>query len=137
MKKIEQLTKPIIYLPCTPSQWITPEVDYKTITRINVTKPGGMAGSNYMEYVEKVETIDSNRMQAFTRITGKDILLNTSYILTAENFLLITAKFYNENPNAYELGENTLHYLAEFDMLHTSDSGQITLVDRYGKTSTL
>lgn len=137
METIPQLKQPIIYLPCTPSQWITETADYKSITRITIVKPGGMSGSSYHEYVERVETIDSNTIQVFTRITGKDILINTSYILTAENFLLITAKFHNENPNAYKLGENTLHYLIEYDTLYNSDSGHITLVGRYGKTPTI
>ncbi|WP_405286476.1 hypothetical protein [Methanobrevibacter sp.] len=127
MKTIKQLKNPLIYLPCTPAHWTT-EPEYKEITRIHLTAGGGMGGSSWNEYVEKIDNIESNKIQKFTRINGKQILLNTHYITDAENFTLITAAFYNENPNAYKIGENTVQYIVEDDIKG------VRLVNAYGET---
>jgi len=130
MKKIPQLINPKIYLPCSPSKWIS-KPEYKKITRINLTSGGGMGGSKWTEYVEQIKELQPNTIQAFTRINGKQILLNTNYITDAEDFRLITVKFHNENPHCYHLGDNTLHYIAEEDIIG------IELIDNYGDTPTL
>ena len=87
-----------------------------------------MGGSSWNEYVEKIDNIESNKIQEFTRINGKQILLNTRYITDAEDFTLITAAFYNENPNAYKIGENTVQYIVEEDIKG------VRLVNAYGET---
>lgn len=129
MEKIKQLLTPIIYLPCTPAQWIG-EPEYKQITQIHLTAGGGMGGSSWYEYVEKIDSIETNTIQEFTRITGKKILLNTRYITSAENFLLITATFNNENTNVRKLGENIVQYIAEEAI------PGVVLRNEYGETIT-
>lgn len=127
--RIKKLKDNTIYLPCTPSNWVS-EPRYTQITRINLTSGGGMGGSRWTEYVTKTKSIIPNTIQRFTRINGKKVKLNTSYITDAEDFILVSVDFDNRNPNAYHLGLNTLQYIMDEDL------GEVTLQGSYGETKT-
>ena len=129
MEKIPQLKDNLIYLPCTPSRW-TGEPEYKKITRIRITTGGGIGGSKYSEYIEQTDDIESNKIQEFTRITGKKVKINTRYITDLEDFILVTVKLENENHNCYHLGLNTFQYIMDESL------GEAILINRYGDTRT-
>lgn len=129
MEKINQLKDNRVFLPRAPAKWTT-QPTYKQITRIRLTAGGGMAGTRWTEYVEKTDKIESNQLQEFTRITGKKIILNTSHITDAEDFILAEMDYNNQNSN-FQLGITHVQYLLEEDL------GEIILVDRYGETKTV
>lgn len=88
----------------SPSKWVgTPE--YMLITRLEMTCGGGMGGSRWYEYVARLKQIPSNEMIKVHRYDGKDIYINTSYVVSAENFTLgkaeldITKWKYYHTPN--------------------------------------
>lgn len=129
MKKIPQLTDDIIYIPCTPAKWTTkPKIT--PITEIHLTSGIGMGSKSWYEYVEQTETIEPNTIQEFTRITGKKIKINTSFITHAEDFELVEVEFNNQNPNVYKLGRNKVQYLK-------GETAGVVLSSRYGTTKTI
>jgi len=129
MEKIPQLKDNMVYLPCTPSKWIG-EPEYTKISRIGLTAGGGMGGSRWREYVEQTDKVESNIIQEFTRITGKKIKINTSYVTDIEDFILVTLKLDNRNPNVRHMGINTIQYIMDESL------GEVLLIDRYGETPT-
>lgn len=129
MQKIPQLKNKQIYYPCTPGKWIS-EPEYKKITKIQLTSGGGITGSKWVEYVEQTDNIESNTIQEFTRITGKKIKINTSYITYAEDFILVSVMFDNKNPNVHHLGINVIQYIMDEDI------GEVCLLNGYGQTQT-
>lgn len=75
--------------PKTPSKWIG-KPEYLPITKIRMTCGGGMGGSTWYEYVQHLDKIPSNEIISVRRYDGKDIRLNTSYIVEAEDFTMAT-----------------------------------------------
>lgn len=74
-----------------PSHW-EGAPKYLPITRLNMTCGGGVGGSNWYEYVYRVDNIPSNTIMEFIRYDGKQIKINTTYIVGAEDFKLATAR---------------------------------------------
>ena len=108
-----------IRFPSTPSEWIG-EPFYEPVTELLVTYGGGMGGANMRVYVERVEDLKNNQLQRFTRRGGKQIVLNTQYIVKAENYTVVSAKYYNTRWEQY----GTVEYLTE-------DGVTVYLVDEY------
>lgn len=129
MEKIPQLKDNIIYLPCTPSKW-TSTPKYEKISRIRLTAAGGIGGSRWIEYIKQTDKVESNTIQEFTRITGKKIRINTSYVTDIEDFILVTLKLDNQNPNVRHMGINTIQYIMDETL------GEVLLINRYGDTKT-
>ena len=74
----------------TPSEWAG-EPEYTKITRISMTSGGGMGGRHWYEYVRRLPEIPSNSIISATRYDGKEIKINTSFIVQAEDFTLAKA----------------------------------------------
>ena len=74
----------------TPSSWLR-KPDYTPITRIRLSCGGGMGGSSWYEYIERLENIPSNEVIKVKRYDGKEIYINTSWVVMAEDFKLAEA----------------------------------------------
>ena len=92
MEQFAYLKKTRLGRQKTPSRWVKEKPDYLLITRIKMTCGGGMGGSSWYEYVYRVEEIPSNTIMKFKRYDGKEITINTSYIVSAEDFKLAKAE---------------------------------------------
>lgn len=103
MKQIKFTNRDTLGLPRTPSRWVG-EPQYKPITSITMSCGGGMGGSKWHEYVERVEEIPSNSIITLKRIGGhgtyaEDIKVNTSFIVSAEDLTLVTIHLDSDNPH--------------------------------------
>ena len=87
MKNFEYLESAIMNKPKTPSTWIG-EPKYTPVTRIKISCGGGMGGASWYEYVHKVTEIPANTLVKFKRFDGKEFMLNTSFVVCAEDFTL-------------------------------------------------
>lgn len=109
--------------PITPGRWVS-DVMYQPITRITMTCGGGLGGSVWCEYVERVplEALAGLRGGAvFKTWDGKEIMLNTSNMVKAEQFTVASAVLNSQNHNL-KTGDYRCCYLVE-------DGHRLTLVD--------
>ena len=123
MQVIKKLKHNWINLPCTPSEWTT-QPKYRKITEITLTSGGGMGGKSWKEYVEKT-ILKPHTLQKVTRIDGKQITINTDYVTTAEDFVLVTAEYYTDNTYRGE-GYHEVNFLVE-------EGVEVGLIDKYGE----
>lgn len=97
IKMVDKLCGKYIGYPCTPSQWIA-EPEYKKISVITMTCGGGMGGSKWYEYVERIPPHNKlNEIQTFTTIEGKEIRLNPQYMVKIEDFTMVTVWYETTN----------------------------------------
>ena len=73
-----------------PSYWMG-QPEYLPITRIKLSCGGGIGGASWYEYVYRVNEIPSNIIVKFKRYDGKEISINTAFIVKAEDFKLAIA----------------------------------------------
>lgn len=101
-------------LPFTPSHWVgTPE--YIPVTRIRMTCGGGVGGSSWYEYVNRImidDVIDSKFIKV-TDYTGNEITINTNYIVEMRNFTILKAVFMNSGNYHFEPGSWEYYTLME------------------------
>lgn len=90
-EKFEVLKDLKINKPKSPSAWVG-EPKYLPITRLKMSCGGGMGGSNWYEYVYRLEKIPSNTMLNVKRYDGKSFFVNTAYVVNAENYKLVITK---------------------------------------------
>lgn len=73
-----------------PSKWVgCPE--YMFITKLRMSCGGGIGGSSWYEYVERLKDIPSNTVIKVKRYDGKEIFINTSWLVEAEDYKLVKA----------------------------------------------
>ena len=108
-----------IRFPSTPSEWIGAP-SYKKATQLLVSYGGGMGGANMRIYVERVHDFLDNKLQNFKLLDGKIINVNTAFIVKAEDYTVVSAKYYNTNWEQY----GTVEYLVE-------DGTTVYLIDEY------
>jgi hypothetical protein len=108
-------TDDIIGKPMTPSKWVNDEPTYKPITRIKMTCGGGMGGSSWYEYVNRInmEDIRPNDMLLVTDIDGRQKLLNTNYIVSVENDLTVLSALLDSRNDAFEIGVYEYRWLVK------------------------
>lgn len=90
-------------VPRTPSRWISKEMNYIPITRIGMSCGGGIGGSQWFEYVERIElsvleTYPSSLITV-TTLDGKEKLINRDYVVDAEQFTVGWMLLNSQNPN--------------------------------------
>lgn len=113
-----------LYLPKTPAAWCG-NPTYTPITRIRISCGGGMGGAQWFEYVLRHDKPDTNRLglAEYTRWNGKPITINPAFIVSAEDFTLVTATYDSRNTN-FAQGLYKVRLLAE-------DGHKITLVNSF------
>lgn len=102
-----------IGLPMTPSKWVTTKPTYEAISRIKMTCGGGIGGSSWYEYVQRVsfENVHLGEMLPVVTIDGREKLLNPNNIVTVESDLqLVSGVINSQNPN-FEIGQHEYRYL--------------------------
>lgn len=110
-----------VFPPISPSSWAdSPE--YIKITRVLMTCGGGIGGAQWNEYIRRISNIKSNEIQEFDAFDGRKVLLNSSFIVKADNYTLVKVKIDSKNPS-YPIGIHTYYYLVE-------DAAQIELCVR-------
>lgn len=139
MLEIKELKTNKIGYPVTPSKW-TKEPTYQKISKITISTGGGLGAYARTEYVERIYGIPTLKLNTYTRIDGKQITLNLDYIISIEDFTLVTCEFitlnvvygnikelYKEDPEeAYDKygNECTARYLIE-------DGVEVELVEEF------
>ena len=117
-------TESVLPKPMSPAYWVS-GVSYREITRIKMTCGGGMGGSVWYEYVNRIPLKDlasfDKMCMTVRRWDGKEILLNRSYMVKAEQFTIASAVLRSQNSN-FPLGDYTYCFLVE-------DGHKITLSD--------
>lgn len=116
-------TEDVLRRPVSPGKWVG-KPSYLAITRLQVACGGGIGGSTWYEYVQRISLQDlAKSADALVLRTwnGQEIFLNKAYIVKAEQLTIATAVFNSENRN-YPLGEYTYCYL-------TKDGHEFTLSD--------
>lgn len=113
--------------PMTPSKWVSDKPSYKKVTRIKITCGGGMGGASWYEVIDRIDLNDL--MQRSYIVTknweGKEIGINLSYVVKAEQFTLATAILDSQNGN-YVIGHHQYNWLIE-------DDHKIKLSDNFGE----
>lgn len=103
-----------------PSHW-KDNPEYMLITKVYMSCGGGMGGSSWYEYVERLEDIPSNEIIKVKRYDGKELLINTSWVVSAENFKLAKAtldisKWESYYPNEEKKGIRNYYVLLDDDV---------------------
>ena len=113
--------------PMTPSYWDKKGVTYKKVTEIHMSAGGGIGGSYWHEYVERIDLEDLvNRDCLVTKTwNGKTIALNLKYMVKARQLTIASAVLHSQNYN-YPKGAYTYNWLVE-------DGHKIRLEDEYGE----
>ena len=109
----------------TPSYWDSKGVTYKKVTQIEMTAGGGMGGSYWSEFIERIpleELSCGNRIVA-KKWDGEKILLNLNYMVKAKQITIASAILHSKNSN-YPIGSYTYNWLVE-------DGHKLTLIDNY------
>lgn len=76
------------------SKWVG-EPEYEKVTRLEMTCCGGAGSSCWYRYVRRIDSLlnlPDNSIVRLIQYDGKPILINTAYIVEAEDFTLVTAK---------------------------------------------
>lgn len=112
----EEIYKPdYLKKPMTPSEWVG-GVSYLPVTRLKMTCGGGLGGSLWYEYVQRVSleifSIVQSPFVTLRTWDNKEVFLNKSYIVKAEQFVIASAVLNSRNPN-FPMGEYTYCYLVE------------------------
>ena len=87
--------------PMTPSHWVG-DIVYRPVTQIMMTCGGGLGGSSWKMYVERIDLddIQPDTMIKVKRHDGADMLINTKYVVSARSDITIFEySIYTENPN--------------------------------------
>lgn len=124
-KDFEKLyTESTLKRPMTPSSWVSKKMEYLPITRITMSCGGGIGGSKWYEYVERIpleDLADGNTPAVFRTWDGRDVLLNRAFMVKAEQYTIASAVLNSRNTN-FTVGEWLFCYLVE-------DGHRITLVE--------
>lgn len=78
------------------------EWTHEKITRLKITCCSGAENACWYRYVKRIDSLLSlpdNSIVRLIQYDGKPILINTSYIVEAEDFTLVTAKLEEQQPN--------------------------------------
>ena len=123
-------------IPMTPSYWVSHKVKYTPITRLKMSCGGGLGGSQWFEYVERISLDElvgcPNSLIRVKAIDGgepKDKVINLRYMVDAEDFTVASMELNSQNPN-FAKGKYTYRILLE-------DGHTINLVDSFMSTGDL
>lgn len=123
---MKKLTKKYIGFECTPSRWITKEPSYEKVTQLTLSYGGGMGGTKETRYVKRVKEIIPNKMMTFIGLKGKEITINTNYIVKAENYTVVSAQ--HKTTNSHSKPIVTINKLIDDKYI-----GKIKLADTYNE----
>lgn len=100
--------------PMTPSYWDSEGVTYKEVTEIHMTAGGGMGGSYWHEYVERIDLEDlvQRGYLVTKKWNGETIALNLKYMVKARQLTIASAVLHSQNEN-YPIGAYTYYWLVE------------------------
>ena len=98
MRKIEELGNDLILgCPLGSSRWVGEPI-YEEITAIRITCGGGLGGSSWLEYVKRIDlTKENDDLIKVTRIDGKVITINRRYVVSTEDYTLVTMNYQSYN----------------------------------------
>jgi len=86
----------IVKYPLTPCKWVG-EPRYKTVLRLTVTCGGGLGGSRWFEYTTSQRAYEG--LHTYRLVNGKEVQLNSMYIVKAERFYLMRVPYIHTNTN--------------------------------------
>lgn len=92
--------------PMTPGKWMSTGVQYIPVTRLCMSCGGGMGGSRWYEYIQRVPMEDLMHTQKVIVTTwdGKRKLINMNNVVVADEYTIASAIYFSDNPN-FEIGE--------------------------------
>lgn len=103
--------------PYSPSHWCG-EPKYNEVSEIFLTFGGGMGGGNWKIYAEPISFEELTNNKGFIEVndflTKQVIIINPKYIVSVQNFGIVTRGFVNENSN-FVTGYYDLYFLTDLD----------------------
>ena len=110
----EVCKKETIGRPMTPSHWDAKGVTYKKVTQIEMTAGGGMGGSYWSEFIERIslEELSCGNRIVVKKWDGEKILLNLNYMVKAKQMTIASAVLHSKNSN-FPIGPYTYNWLIE------------------------
>lgn len=133
--EIDKLNGKYIGFPCTPSKW-THEPEYKKISVITMSCGGGMGGSKWREYVERIPMNNPlNGIQTFTPIEGNDIRLNPQYMVKITNLTLVTVRYETTNSNFSKIRDGIVDKIPLSKQFLIEDGQTVELIKDYADTA--
>ena len=131
---VRKLHGKTVYLPCTPSKWLSellPSVE--SCLKLTITSGGGMGGSRWKRFVKPMglDIIPSNQLVKFIDIiNGEDILINTSFIVEAKEMNFFTVSFHTDNEHM-GVGDKKLYFCTDKDNTNIMLSNKYKSLDTY------
>ena len=106
--------KSFIGFPMTPGRWVSKEAEYVPVTRLCMSCGGGIGGSRWYEYVNRIplDELAEKKTAVVTTWMGKRKLINMSDVVEAEEFTIAKAVYNSMNPN-FAKGEYLVARLVE------------------------
>lgn len=100
--------------PMTPGYWVDDSPTYENVVRVRMTCGGGVGGAQWFEYMVGValEDIADAKFFIFKDLNGKDVMINTSYIVEAKPFKIAKAVYHSDNHN-FTKGNYVVRYLLD------------------------
>ena len=116
MVKVRYLNGKTVYLPCTPSEWLSqPLPSVESCLKLTITSGGGMGGSKWKRFVKAIPTdiIPSNQLMKFTNIiTNEEIVINTSFIVEIKEMNFFKVSYHSDNKHV-GVGDKNLYFCTD------------------------
>lgn len=112
--------------PMTPGRWLDKDVQYAPITRLDMSCGGGMGGSHWYEYIQRIpleELANSDDRIIVTTWDGKRKLINMNNVVKAEEYTIASAVYHSDNSN-FPVGEYLMARLVQ-------DGATVRLVEEF------
>lgn len=124
--KLDSVYKKIfVGVPMTPGNWVSKTAEYVPVTRLCMSCGGGMGGSKWYEYVNRIPLDELSEKKTIVATTwdGKRKLINMDYVVKAEEFTIMKAVYISMNPN-FPTGEYLVARLVE-------DGAKVSLINEF------
>lgn len=134
MVRIRTLQGKTVYLPCTPSKWLSESLpSVESCLKLTITSGGGMGGSKWNQYVraKPLSRIPSNELVLFNDIiTGEDILINTSFIVAIREMNFFKVSYHSANKHT-GIGDKDLYFCTDKDNTNIMLSNHFKMISEY------
>lgn len=130
---IEKLKGNTIGYPMTPSVWTPDSLNFRDITKLVISYCNDTR-ELYVERLDDFQSLELNNKFIYVDniFTGKEECINTNFIIRVEDFVLVSAKFFCNNPNYKEYEKRLCEIFFLLD-----EERSIHLIRDYMDTNTL
>ena len=115
--KEPQKEKGVVYLPKTPSRWLTETLELHKINKLTMSYGGGLGGSCETLYIKELPFAafqPNTTVEVEIFGTGEKVLINTNFLVKVEK-KKIGIGFYHSNNSNYKIGVWKVVCLLDYD----------------------